>query len=94
MGARRRVWLSRVYKECWYLSVCVEGGEGSVQHAAPHLRVTVIQGVRNKEQEERSDLGLIQILTQLVQSQGDATPADTNTPLDTMHKVVPHKHSK
>lgn len=74
--------------------MCVEGREGSVQHAAPHLRVTVIQGVRNKEQEERSDLGLIQILTQLVQSQGDATPADTNTPLDTMHKVVPHKHSK
>jgi hypothetical protein len=74
--------------------VCVEGGEGSVQHAAPHLRVTVIQGIRNKEQEERSDLRLIQVLTQLVQSQSDATPADTNTPLDTMHKVVPLKHSK
>lgn len=57
-----------------YLPVCVESGEGSVQHAAPHLGVAVIQSVRDKEEEEGRDLGFVQVLRQFVQSQGDATP--------------------
>lgn len=52
----------------------VESREGSVQHAAPHLSVAVIQGIGDKEQEQGGDLRFIQILGQLVQSQSDATP--------------------
>lgn len=59
---------------CYYLSVCVERREGSVQHAAPHLSVPVVQSVRHKEEEERRHLGFVQVLGQLVQSQSDATP--------------------
>lgn len=58
-----------------YLSVCVEGRQGGVQHAAPHLSVAVVQSIRNEEQEERRDLGFVQVLRQLVQSQSNATPA-------------------
>lgn len=57
-----------------YLPVCVESGEGGVQHAAPHLGVAVVQSVRDKEEEEGRDLGFAQILRQFVQSQRDATP--------------------
>lgn len=57
-----------------YLPVCVERREGSVQHAAPHLSVAVVQSVRNKEEEERGDLRFVQVLRQLVQSQSNATP--------------------
>lgn len=38
------------------LSVCVQCREGSIQHAAPHLGMAVIQRIRNKEEEERGDL--------------------------------------
>lgn len=52
----------------------VESRESSVQHAAPHLSVTVVQCVRNEKEEEWSDLRFIQILGQLVQGQSDSTP--------------------
>lgn len=54
--------------------MCVERREGSVQHAAPHLSVAVVQSIRNKEEEERGDLRFVQVLGQLVQSQSNATP--------------------
>lgn len=57
-----------------YLSVCVERREGSVEHAAPHLSVAVVQSIGNKEEEERGDLRFVQVLGQLVQSQSNATP--------------------
>ena len=57
-----------------YLPVRVEGGEGGIQHAAPHVGVAVVQRVRDKEEEEWRDLGFVQVLGQLVQRQGDATP--------------------
>lgn len=60
-----------------YLSMRVESREGGVQHAAPHIGVAVVQGIRNKEEEEWGDLRFIQVLGQLVQSQGDATPDGT-----------------
>lgn len=57
-----------------YLSVRVERRQGGVQHAAPHLVVAVVQSVGDKEEEQRGDLRLVQVLGQLVQSQSDATP--------------------
>lgn len=57
-----------------YLSVCVERREGSVQHAAAHISVAVVQSIGNEEEEERRDLRFVQVLGQLVQSQSDATP--------------------
>lgn len=54
--------------------MCVEGREGSVQHAAPHLGVPVIQCIGNKEEEEWGDLRVIQVLGQLVQRQSNSTP--------------------
>lgn len=53
--------------------MCVQGGERSVQHAAPHLSVPVVQSVGDKKEEERGDLGLLQVLRQLIQSQSNAT---------------------
>lgn len=58
----------------FYLSMCVESWEGSVQHAAPHLGVAVVQSVGDKEEKERGDLRFFQVLGQLVQRQSDATP--------------------
>lgn len=55
-----------------YLSVCVECREGSVEHAAAHLSVAVVQGVRDKKEEEWGDLRLLQVLRQLIQSQSNA----------------------
>lgn len=52
--------------------MCVQGGEGSVEHAAPHLSVAVVQSVGDKKEEERGDLGLLQVLRQLIQSQSNA----------------------
>lgn len=52
----------------------VERGEGSVQHAAAHLRVSVVQSIGNEEEEERGNLRFIQVLGQLVQSKSNATP--------------------
>lgn len=57
-----------------YLSVCVERREGSVQHAAAHISVVVVQSIGNEEEEERRDLRFVQVLGQLVQSQSNATP--------------------
>ena len=57
-----------------YLSVGVKRRQGSVQHAAPHLSVTVVQRIGDKEEEERGDLGLAKVLGQLVQSQSNSTP--------------------
>ena len=54
----------------------VEGGQRGVQHAAAHFGVAVVQRVRDEEQEERRDLGLVQELGQLVQRQGYATPTE------------------
>ena len=59
-----------------YLPVRVEGCEGGVQHAAPHISVSVVQRVGDEEEEERRDLGFVQVLGQLVQRQGDATPEE------------------
>lgn len=70
------LWDIRVVKRGRYLAVRVEGGQCSIQHAAPHLRVSVVQSVRHEEQEERCHLTLIQVLRQFVKSQSNATPAD------------------
>lgn len=56
-----------------YLPMCVESGEGGIQHAAPHLSMAVIEGVGHEEEEEGRDLGLVQVLRQFVESQSDAT---------------------
>lgn len=66
-AVRRGAWL--------YLSMRVEDRQCGVQHAAPHLAVSVIQCVRHKEQEERGHLALVQVLRELVQRQRDSTPA-------------------
>lgn len=59
-----------------YLSVRVESGEGGIQHTALHICMTVVQGVGYEKEKQRCDLGLIQILGQLVQRQGNATPEE------------------
>lgn len=39
-----------------YLSMSVQCREGSIKHAASHLRVAVVQSIRDKKEEERGDL--------------------------------------
>lgn len=56
--------------------MCVESGKGGVQHAAPHVRVAVVKGIRDEEEEEGRDLGLVQILREFVEGQSDATPGE------------------
>lgn len=53
--------------------MCVQGREGSIKHAAAHLGVAVVQSIGDKKEEERGDLRLLQVLRELIQSQGNAT---------------------
>lgn len=53
--------------------MCVQRREGSIKHAASHLSVAVVQSIRDKKEEEWRDLGLFQVLRQLIQSQSNAT---------------------
>lgn len=57
-----------------YLPVCVERGQGGIQHAASHVSMAIVEGVGDKEEEEGRDLSLVQVLRQFVESQSDATP--------------------
>lgn len=45
-----------------YLAVCVESSEGSIQHAASHICMAVVESVGNEEEKEGRDLGLVQVL--------------------------------
>lgn len=56
-----------------YLSMRVQGGKGCIKHAPPHFSVAVVQSIRDKEEEEWGDLGLLQVLRKLIQGQSKAT---------------------
>lgn len=52
----------------------VECGKGCIQHALPDIRVSVVEGIRDKKLKERLHLRAVQTLGELVQGQSQATP--------------------
>lgn len=57
-----------------YLPVGVECGKGCIQHTLADIRVSVIEGIRDKKLKERLHLRAVQTLGELVQGQSQATP--------------------